>query len=737
MIRNSNSLASEQEYEDSPGYDELVGIVGGAPAPVAAAPVAAPPPPIAAPEPAPAPAPAPALAPKSLLPANFDWTKGSQIIDGITYTRGMEGQVPGEGGAMEGGYFNNQIFRNTPGQNTYEELDLTGQVVARHVGEKDRGFFGDFFSDLGSVITDTPILQMASIIPSPLQPFAAAANAIINKDPLAAIAAAAGAGGFTDVANAAKVASAIDRGDLLGAVTPGLSLAGVSDIGGFSAKDISSAARVASAIDRGDLLSAVMPALGIAGLTDVGGVSTQDIGKGIGALRAIESGNPLALLNVASSYLPGPAMPGTTGNEITEGFFAPGGEGFMPTASETAVGGGAENSGFFDAEEAQAVRDDIASLLARYPDAEPSFFPEFDAPLLTQEPVYEQPPTPEPEPIYEQPPTPATEPTVSAQGIASLFPEFDAPLLTQEPVNQEVSSSIRTVAPVTQIDPLKELMLQTGLTPDNEGFYLADLDVPTATLASTPVSTPISAPERNAFLEANIEAPATVEQLMQKYFPELYQAPTAQRIEVTSKLPDQTFYELPEAPSMQDLYQPPGVIEGPSTIEVTGKREPIYEQPPTPALDEPRYVNVTEGKPETIEITGKKYEPIYEQPPTPEPEPIYEQPPTPEPEPIYEQPPTPEPEPIYEQPPTPAPTPAPAPGPSAAPGKAPAPSPAPRPSVAPTPRSSEAQLTRYDPVLAQVDPYDLDRLFSIGRQGGMTIEDLLKIISGETTRRRS
>ena len=86
---------------------------------------------------------------------------------------------------------------------------------------------------------------------------------------------------------------------------------------------------------------------------------------------------------------------------------------------------------------------------------------------------------------------------------------------------------------------------------------------------------------------------------------------------------------------------------------------------------------------------------------------------------------------------------APAPGPSAAPGKAPAPgpspspSPAPRPSVAPTPRSSEAQLTRYDPVLAQVDPYDLDRLFSIGRQGGMTIEDLLKVISGETTRRRS
>jgi hypothetical protein len=84
-----------------------------------------------------------------------------------------------------------------------------------------------------------------------------------------------------------------------------------------------------------------------------------------------------------------------------------------------------------------------------------------------------------------------------------------------------------------------------------------------------------------------------------------------------------------------------------------------------------------------------------------------------------------------------APAPAPSAAPTPGPSPAPSPRPAPRPSVAPTPRSSEAQLTRYDPVLAQVDPYDLDRLFSIGRQDGMTIEDLLKVISGETTRRRS
>jgi hypothetical protein len=77
--------------------------------------------------------------------------------------------------------------------------------------------------------------------------------------------------------------------------------------------------------------------------------------------------------------------------------------------------------------------------------------------------------------------------------------------------------------------------------------------------------------------------------------------PVDQTVTTTGQLlPDQTFYELPEAPSMQDLYQPPGVIEGPSTIEVTGGKlpEPIYEQPPTPAP-----------------------EPIYEQPPTPAPSP--------------------------------------------------------------------------------------------------------------------
>jgi hypothetical protein len=263
-----------------------------------------------------APPPPPPRAQNSLLPANFDWTKDSQIIDGITYTRGVEGQTQGEGGAWEGGSFNNQIFRHTPGQNIYDELDPTGQVVARHKGYKSRGFFGDLWNHASSIAQDVaPVMQFVPVIGQAITAINAI-NAAARGDVLPAIGTLAGMGGYTDVANAAKIANAVKNEDVIGAV---------------------------------------VPALGIAGLKEVGGVSTQDIGKGIGAIRAIESGNPLALLNVASSYLPGPAMHGTTGNEITEGFFDPGGPGFMPTE-------------YLDDAE---VDRELQSLLGRYPAPQP------------------------------------------------------------------------------------------------------------------------------------------------------------------------------------------------------------------------------------------------------------------------------------------------------------------------------------------------------------------------------
>lgn len=57
------------------------------------------------------------------------------------------------------------------------------------------------------------------------------------------------------------------------------------------------------------------------------------------------------IVKIGTSYAPGPAMPGTTGNEITEGFFEPGGPGFMPTE-------------YLDDAE---VDRELQSLLGRYP----------------------------------------------------------------------------------------------------------------------------------------------------------------------------------------------------------------------------------------------------------------------------------------------------------------------------------------------------------------------------------
>lgn len=75
------------------------------------------------------------------------------------------------------------------------------------------------------------MISVLSIIPSPIQPFAMAANAVIaaeKGDIVGAIASAAGAGGFENVAAAANFANAIKNEDLVGMITAGSNLAGVS-----------------------------------------------------------------------------------------------------------------------------------------------------------------------------------------------------------------------------------------------------------------------------------------------------------------------------------------------------------------------------------------------------------------------------------------------------------------------------------------------------------------------------
>jgi hypothetical protein len=75
------------------------------------------------------------------------------------------------------------------------------------------------------------------------------------------------------------------------------------------------------------------------------------------ASKLLQGGDlsPADLLRIGTSFAPGPAMPGTTGNEITEGFFEPGGPGFMPTE-------------YLDDAE---VDREMRSLLGRYPAPQP------------------------------------------------------------------------------------------------------------------------------------------------------------------------------------------------------------------------------------------------------------------------------------------------------------------------------------------------------------------------------
>jgi hypothetical protein len=61
------------------------------------------------------------------------------------------------------------------------------------------------------------------------------------------------------------------------------------------------------------------------------------------------------------------------------------------------------------------------------------------------------------------------------------------------------------------------------------------------------LTTPITAPERTAFLEANIEDPVTVEALMQHYYPEIY-APAPVDNETAKFMRQQELAQAGESP---------------------------------------------------------------------------------------------------------------------------------------------------------------------------------------------
>ena len=78
-------------------------------------------------------------------------------------------------------------------------------------------------------------------------------------------------------------------------------VAGAAGLGGMT--EVANAARFAGALKSGDPLAIAMAGANAGGISDIGGVDLKDISKTIGAVKAIESGNPLALLPYLSRDL--------------------------------------------------------------------------------------------------------------------------------------------------------------------------------------------------------------------------------------------------------------------------------------------------------------------------------------------------------------------------------------------------------------------------------------------------
>ena len=206
---------------------------------------------------------------------------------------------------------------------------LTGQAVPNTYTERQTGnFFGGTYegkgntgygvqfdnqgnpifytqgassSDIGQL---APLLTMASFVPG-LAPFAQGINALI----------------------AAK------QGNILGAV------AGAAGLGGMS--EIANAAKFAGALKSGDPLSILMAGANAGGVTDVGGFDLKDISKTIGGIKAFQSGDPLAMLRYGMDAIPksdgltssfGPGDMDEFRENLIPGMFKPGSGGYSPSS---------------------------------------------------------------------------------------------------------------------------------------------------------------------------------------------------------------------------------------------------------------------------------------------------------------------------------------------------------------------------------------------------------------------
>lgn len=421
---------------------------------------------------------------------------------------------------------------------------------------------------ISGATTGNPKVALASGIASAIAPnIKSTVNASIEDPFLRTVTSEAARGAVSSLPSAA--ASGDYSRLLTGAVTGGVSGGLNTAVGNILPEELTGNPNIDNAIVKGisNLGAAAVRAGFTGGDIDLAQTLLPAVAQGVADEYKLPVGQVTAGLRIASKVLGGQGLSFGDITNIANTF------GTTPTKGAVASAGygGADTGEFFDAEEAQAVKDDIASILTRYPSDGSNIIDEF----LTSTGPYQT--------SLNDLVGLAQDDTQSYEVTGNL-PEQTFYELPEAPVMQNIYQPPGELEGPSKIDVTGKL--ETPEVPD----YTQDLGPP-------------------------------IDEL--------------QRIDIAGKLPEQTLAELPEAPVVQDLYQPPGEVEGPSVIEVPGTKIP-----------------------ETTIIPLEDVAEVVAPPVMPPPLPPA---PTPAPTPV----------------PTPAPTPAPAPASSPTPAPAPTPTPAP------------------------------------------------------------
>lgn len=142
-----------------------------------------------------------------------------------------------------------------------------------------------------------------------------------------------GVGPYIAAANAAYAAS---KGDWQKALMSGLSAAVplAGDLGA-SANTVSTlnnvrqAATVLKALEDKDLLGAALGGANLSGVSDIAGYSMDEVNKAVNMVKALGSEDPAAIIKAGAGFMPKGGFGGPNSSDFTQGYFEPGGEGYI------------------------------------------------------------------------------------------------------------------------------------------------------------------------------------------------------------------------------------------------------------------------------------------------------------------------------------------------------------------------------------------------------------------------